>query len=383
MATITISTCQHRGKLSLRCYVEGRPRYRTVKNAKRVEQEKQAWLVELLADKPKTIRRPLAEHITDWHADLLASGNAQHHSDQSKFRVERLCTAAGVTRLDQITADKINRIIAGLRRRPQKKGKAEAEEREFSQQTKNHYLQAIKTFLNWLIRNKRMAGPNPLASLRRKLVDDPSQQRHPRDRFQPDELTLLIATAEKSKIEIEAMTGKDRALLYQLAATTGLRRGELASLCPLSFSFGDRSLVRVLPAYTKDKRLAELDLASDLAPLVQARLVGLATDQPLFPGLAAKDTAKMVAWDCETAGIPIRTTEGKRSFHSLRNSYISMLAESCPLTLTQKLARHKDVRLTARYYRPKTDAERAAIEGLPKLRPSAEAPKLFKPGDVA
>lgn len=59
----------------------------------------------------------------------------------------------------------------------------------------------------------------------------------------------------------------------------------------------------------------------------------------------------------------------KIDFHSLRNSYISFLADSnTPPKVIQKLARHSSIDLTMNIYaRPTLSKEKAAIESLPKL----------------
>lgn len=58
--------------------------------------------------------------------------------------MRRLFAAAGITRLDQITESRISTTVAKMRRRPKKKGKLEASERPFAQNTKNHYLSTAK-----------------------------------------------------------------------------------------------------------------------------------------------------------------------------------------------------------------------------------------------
>lgn len=385
MKPITVTTCTHRGKKCLRAKINGRSRYRVIQNPDRIEQERQSWLLELLGDSNPTLkakRVSLDQHLADWRDDLIARGYTRHHVEQAFFRVRRLLATANITRLDQITESAISTTIANLRRRPKKKGKLEASERPFSQNTRNHYLSTAKAFINWCVRNRRMTD-NPLQHLRRKLVTDRSEQRHPRDRFQPDELFKLIANADRSSLEVEAMTGPERAWLYRLASVTGFRRGELATLRPSSFAFGDEPIAKLAASNSKNRKPARQPLPNDLVPELAKWLVTIPGDRVLFPGLADKDAAKMVEWDCQAAAIPLRTTEGKRSFHSLRNTYISMLADVHPIALVQKLARHSDIRQTAAYYRAATDAERAAVNGLPSLGTEAVKPRLHRPGEVA
>ncbi len=57
------------------------------------------------------------------------------------------------------------------------------------------------------------------------------------------------------------MVGPERALLYRVAAETGLRAGELRSLTARSFALaGDAPTVTVAAAYSKNRREAVLPL---------------------------------------------------------------------------------------------------------------------------
>ena len=80
------------------------------------------------------------------------------------------------------------------------------------------------------------------------------------------------------------------------------------------------------------------------------------------------NTAGLIKQDLEAAKIGLRDRDGNKiCFHSLRNSYISFLANSAtPAKVIQKLARHSDPRLTFNTYaRTFEDAEQKAIGCLP------------------
>ena len=67
------------------------------------------------------------------------------------------------------------------------------------------------------------------------------------------EFETLILHVEKAG-EAYHMTGADRAMVYRMAAGTGLRVGELTSLTPESFDLKD-GVVHVNAAYSKRKTL--------------------------------------------------------------------------------------------------------------------------------
>jgi len=80
------------------------------------------------------------------------------------------------------------------------------------------------------------------------------------------------------------------------------------------------------------------------------------------------NTAGLIRQDLEAAKIGLRDKDGNEiCFHSLRNSYISFLANSAtPAKVVQKLARHSDPRLTFNTYaRSFEESEQKAINFLP------------------
>jgi len=360
MPNITI--CQHRGKLCLRYRINGKPRYRVVQDPTNVEQERIALAAELLAggsNKLKELQKSLSEHIDDFHADLLAA-TSEKHAGMIRRRVERVFEAAGTKRVSDIRVAKTRVAISKLRCSPRKRKKKPQDYPLLSERSRHHHARAAKQFTRWLVRERRITE-DPLAEFRLKKV---SIERNPRDRLQPDELRLLIRTTDHSRMEVEGYPGLLRAWVYRLAVMTGLRRGELASLAPESFSLKTRT-VTVEAAYTKDGEKAVLPLNKGLSSDLEEWLEDKPRDAPLFPGLAEKRTSKMMKRDLEAAGIPPRTSNGTRCFHALRNTYISGLFDrGCDIALAQKLARHSDVRLTAGYARQTREAEQKAIDDL-------------------
>jgi len=88
-------------------------------------------------------------------------------------------------------------------------------------------------------------------------------------------------------------------------------------------------------------------------------------DQLLFPGLEGKKTWRLVQSDLKAAKLPIRTPDGRRNFHALRNIFISMVLESgTEPKIAQLLARHSDINLTLAYARPVRGGDILAINRL-------------------
>ncbi len=93
------------------------------------------------------------------------------------------------------------------------------------------------------------------------------------------------------------------------------------------------------------------------------------------------NTAELLRDDLARAGIEAIDKDGNEiCFHSLRNSYISFLANSqTPAKVVQKLARHSDPRLTFNTYaRTFEDAEQKALNCLPSFGDFVLATSLDK-----
>lgn len=132
---------------------------------------------------------------------------------------------------------------------------------------------------------------------------------------------------------------------------TGLRRKEIASLTPRSFSLDtDPPTVTVQAACSKHRKLDVLPLHAELVKVLRDWLRGL-PEKVLFPKLAKRRTWLMVKKDLERIGIPYVTPEGIADFHAAgRHSHITGLVRNgASLPEAQKLARHADIKMTMKY----------------------------------
>ena len=165
-------------------------------------------------------RRPLAEHLADWKANLTAKGLNAKHVQMLLSRVEFVALAVGAERLSDLSAWTVQAAIGDLR----DSGK--------SLQTCTHYLKAAKQFSRWLKRDGRIRE-DPLAHLTGYNVA--TDRRHERRALTPEEVALLLDTTEHAPVW-RGMPGPDRAMLYCVAVGTGFRANELRSLTACSFS---------------------------------------------------------------------------------------------------------------------------------------------------
>jgi len=232
-----------------------------------------------------------------------------------------------------------------------------------SDRRRNHIRQALRQFCNWMVRTGR-ATANPMTHLESVTV----HRKYERRALTAVELRALIRSA-KTGVDHLRTTGAERAVVYAVAASTGLRAKELRSLTTASFKLdGSSPTVTVESRSAKNRRQHVLPLTAELAQMLTGHL------QNKLPAVRAfnlpEKTAEMLRVDLAAAKIPKRDDRGRVvDFHSLRGTFITNLARAnVHPRKAQLLARHSDIRLTMEFYTQFDDAElRDATEALPKL----------------
>ena len=301
--------------------------------------------------------RPLADHLADFQATLLAKGGTRKHASVTRNRADRVLTLAHARRVSDLSLSKALDALSALR------------SEGLGQETINHHVRAVKAFSRWLWKDGRarehylahLATANPEADRRRK-----------RRALIPDEATRLVSAAARGPV-VKGMTGPDRARCYALALGTGFRASELASLSPERFDLAaSPPTVTVHAAYTKNGREAVQPFPPALAARLAPWLATLPPGRPIFK--VPDRTAEMIRVDLAAAGIPYETPSGVCDFHSLRGVYISNLVSSGASVKTcQVLARHSTPSLTIGIYAKASLHDiSGAVDALPD--PTAQAP---------
>ncbi len=349
--------------------------------------------------------RPLEEHLADWQAFIAAKGKTAKHVRQMIYCTRQVFTGCCFVYLADLSAARVQVFLAELRENnksvPQfdptkdKYTKAEVAKllgvkpgavpplvkrhrlaavgngkaRRFPAETvkalltirgagrcintSNRYLTAVKAFCRWLVDHGRL-DRNPLTVLRgdNAKVD----RRHDRRALLLTELRAVFQAARQSGQTFRGLMGRDRAILYAVAAASGFRAGELASLRPGAFDLDAEAPTVTLSAEeAKNGKTAVQPLPPDVAGVLRGYLADRAGNQPVWPGSWCERAADMLRIDLDAAGIPY-SVEGPdgplfADFHALRHSFIALLDKSgATLKEAMQLARHSDPKLTMAVY---------------------------------
>lgn len=310
----------------------------------------------LLAVKQSTIEGHLEAF------DRSLANNTAKHRRLTMTRVRRVVEGCGFRTLAELDGEKVVGWLNAAR---------DAE--DLGARTYNHYLQAADAFGRWLAATKRLPA-NPLVGMERLNAE--TDVRHRRRALSIEEVSRLVESARSNGETIQGYDGETRARAYLVSFFTGLRRQEIGSLTPRSFRLDEaQPTVTVEAACSKHRRRDVLPLHPELAAMVRGWVRGLAPDEPLFPRIERKKTWLMVKKDLERAGIPYETHEGIADFHAAgRHSHITGLVRSgASIMEAKELARHADIRQTAKYTHIGMEDRAEALGNLPSPLASAAA----------
>ena len=357
---------------------------------KRVAQRMLTELVEraaqgLLNDPfAEAIKTPIETHLDGFERHMVAKNDTPSYVRQTVRRVRFYVEETKRRSIDKIDPASVEAFIAKLRK-----------ERNYSLQTCNHYIRAIKAFCNWLVKYNKLIR-HPLMVV--ELFNAEEDRRHARRALDQEEFRYLLQAA-KAGGQVEGISGEDRHMFYILAAWTGFRKGELGSITLRHFKLdGEYPTLRIAASYSKrrreDSQFLHPDVVSIFRTWLEKKKPG--PDEILFPvsektcGLERK-TSEMVETDLKSARevwineansvveresreasdfLKYVDSHGKYAdFHGFRHTFVSNLCRAgvSPQT-AQILARHSDIKLTMNIYTHVAPEEQAAaIRQLPGL----------------
>jgi len=327
-----------------------------------------------LLDKRRFVAAKLLEaHIRDFEASLGAKANTGRHIRTTISRIEQVITGCGFNSWSDVSADKVERYLAELRKN--KNG--------ISKATSNHYLQAVQQFGIWMVDNGR-ATESPLRILK-KLRVLKTDRRRIRRALEPDEIRRLLEVTAQGPICF-GMTGQERRLLYKLAIESGLRANELRSLTVSSFDLKNLS-VTVIDAYSKNRKESLLPLrketAAELESFFKGKLPGVKAFGGTYKQLTDR-TAEVLKEDLVAAKINYVEDGLFFDFHAHRHETGSLLAATgTNPAVAQSVLRHSNINLTMGIYTHTLIGQEAqAVANLPDLSLPSNTKKATGTNDL-
>lgn len=297
------------------------------------------------------ITKTLSAHITDY-IGILETKAKHHYARITQTRLEKIIKDCKFNFFRDISKSAIEVYIGRLKK-------------ELTPTTAGHYQGALMAFLNWAVEDSRILN-NPISKL-----EKPARDSEQKGILEPQQFIDLIRTTFEKNILIDNIGGQERAILYISAGTTGFRKAELLSLQWYNIDL-ENACIRIRSSATKNAKEALQPLPPVAVKMLAAyKAFTKATDtDKVFSFTRTVNTADLIRADLTTAEIPLFDKDGNEIvFHSLRNSYISFLANSTtPPKVVQELARHSDPRLTFNTYaRVLAESKQTAISFLPNV----------------
>ncbi len=271
----------------------------------------------------ETAQRALVEHVTAYCESRLAIKRDEKYVRELERKLQRLSAECPWQFVRDVTPESFEAWRARQTAAPK---------------TLNEYQNAINGLMNWL---EHRVGPNPLRFVQK--VQTAGEPRRKRRALAVDQLRELVDVSG------------DRALVYLVAASTGIRRGELALLEWRDVLIdGPQPFIAVRSSIAKNNR----HVMQPLPKFVAAKLREMrpATTRPnelVFRGGIPR--MHVYRADLAAAGIDYHDAQGRvADFHALRTTFGTLLtlANGSQRTVME-LMRHSDMKLTAKTY---TDA---------------------------
>ena len=378
---------------------------------------------------------PLAQHFDAYENSLRAKEVGDTYRADSMRYLRRLADECGFTKLADLQREALEDWLV-------EQAKASTGKTGMSACSRNAHRNALVTFCNWCIENRRLvvnplqrvpkanekADPRrqrralteaelsrllvvarlrPLAEIGRETIKTPNQDPATRQKgsratwtLKPLKFDELPAAVELARERLKGnptflarqeRLGIERALAYKVAVTTGLRRGELASLTVGQLEIdSDFPHVTLKAADEKNREGNSIPLRRDVADELREWVASLsgcgagsanvlafrrdavAVKLPASTRLLKipKAFCKILDRDLKAAGIPKRDDRGRTiDVHALRHTFGTMLSiAGVTPRVAQAAMRHSDISLTMNVYTdPRLLDVQGAVESLPSM----------------
>lgn len=311
-------------------------------------------------------RKSLREHVDDFLAMKRTDPKqlAGKSIDDITTCLHRVVAASDWSTLSAVTVDGLQEVLSRLsaedpdptKRRRGRRPKGGT----LSNGRLNHYRAHWKALVKWAHRTGRL-DTDPLASMNRWRTE--GEETMHRLALRVDEFDRLLRStmARGASSERRAGTGMDRAMAYLLAASTGMRLGEVASVTVGAFTLdGELAKVELRARSAKNRRSVRQPILPDAVEHLRRWLAGRPRDERPFAWLRDVEAALMIRDDARAAGVRTTDEDGRvLDFHALRHSYGTWLTTVLDVRPkeAQKLMRHSTMDLTMKLYTHLDDSD--------------------------
>jgi len=279
----------------------------------------------------------LDKALEQFRTKMIADGSMPGYISSTMRQITLIFRATGIDTLTDIRRETIEPWIAN-----------EVQQKVHSPSTINHYLKAVKAFVQYLV-DIEILSSHPLKAIR--SLNEALDQRKKRRAMTADEIERLFHSVATRKSRAKR-SAEERILIYRLLIGTGLRSTELSLLTPSQIDF-EHCRLRVEAAKTKNKKSDVLPIRSDLVQSVKKWVEdnGIQSHERIFH-YDSDAIRRTFYYDLKAAGIERASADGRSiDVHSLRKTFGTILAMAwVPLTTVQRLMRHSTPMLTAKLY---------------------------------
>lgn len=319
--------------------------------------------------------------------------SASHLADTAAC-LRRVMAEGGWTMLSEVTLDGLQAVLERMSEPgyvppgDARRGKRPIDGQRMSNARLNHYRAAWKALTRWAHRTGRLDA-DPLGGMPRWRTE--GYERTRRMALTVEEFGRLVASTRDGMAERSGRSAEDRAMAYLLAASTGLRLAECASLSVDAFALDvEAPTVRLAARRAKSRRGARQPVLPDAVKALRRWLAGRPAEERPLGWLTSVDAAAMIREDARSAGLATERTDvdGVRvtlDFHALRHTYGTWLTTVLRLhpREAQRLMRHSTMDLTMRLYThlDETDLAGKIASGVQMERCAGAARSTHTTGD--
>jgi integrase len=317
-------------------------------------------------------REPVTKHLEDYLEWSLANGQSAPNVRTKGTQIRAFLEEQSCSTLRHVTPALLGRFMQGVVRRG------------CAPRTANLHRQNVIAFMNWCKDCRRIESHDLTKRTVPKLKEAEDCRRRRR----------ALTGAELARLKAASLSS-GRWWKYQLAFSTGLRRGELGKLRWADVDL-EAGVVRVRASISKNSRDAELPIMPEARESLEALRRLHAGSELVVPRVPCKETFYR---DLERAGIQGVTERGgcaanaageRVDFHALRTTCATRLAElGVSPWVAKDFMRHATLAMTEKHYVKlrttdlRSNIERAlekpvalartGTEGLPPKLPPATA----------